>query len=394
MTTMEEQEHSPVGPSSISSIILCPGKVRMCKGIEDKTSIYAAEGTVAHLLCERRLLGHKDLKQKDIIRHDGFDIPITPEMIEAVDLYDTEIEKISAVGDNAFYKIEKIEGKVSLKDNGLPEIWGTVDYSLAIPNQTLYIRDFKYGQGITVEAEQNEQMMCYAIGAAGQLLKDFDTINIGIIQPRAKDGNAVKTWETTPAELIDWMEQTLKPAVTLALGPDAPLVPGESQCRWCAGKSKCPAIAEHSLMVARSEFEDFSPREPKNLTMEELIYVYSKIKTINGWLKAIEGRVFETLNAGQKVKGFKLVRGKSNRVWADPKKAGAYLSRKLKTANAYTKKVISPAQAEKLVPDKKRLQKFITKPEGKLTIAPENDKRPAILTAVEDFTPIEETQTT
>lgn len=379
-------KHSKVGPSSIADIILCPGRVRMSKGIEDKTSFPAAQGTVAHAICEQLLKGKKPPKIGEIIVEAGHEISIDAELMTAVKEYVDHVNILRKCGVSK-HMDEKIEVKGDLRYIGLPEVFGTADYVLEIPFDTLYVRDYKHGSGVMVDAENNPQLMTYALIAAQDSLLSFQTIDLGIVQPRG-GGMTVKTWSTTPVELMAWAEGVLKPAVKLALSDDAPLVPGEKQCMWCRANGVCPAIAKAVITTAQEEFKTFKQinhYDPELLTDEQIAEIYPKLGLMSAWIKAIEAKVFDTMSAGGEVKGYKLVNGRKSRCWAmDELRVEAALS--ALGVDPFEKKIISPAKAEKVLgKGKNKIQKMIEIKEGKPTIVTQEDKREAISIAADDF---------
>jgi hypothetical protein len=367
--------------------MLCPGKVRMERNLPDSQSWVAFEGSVAHEIGENILLGKPHAKPGDVIRRGKNEVKVDQDMIDAVRVYVDECNAIREIG----YGKETVEGKITLGEFCLPEVWGTVDYSYAIPFGTLYVRDYKHGQGVIVSPEENPQMMAYALGAAGSpdVLDSYDEINIGIVQPRGKNGNPVSTWTIKPAKLRRWGTQVLIPAVERALRDDAPLVPGEKQCMFCRAKATCPALAEFTMKTAQADFKDYSdfkPDVPSDLSIENAVEIYKNIKVINGFLKSIEARIFNELATGHQVPGYKLVKGKAKRSWKDEDEAVKILEAKL-GESAYEKKPLSPAKAEKALgkEGKKEIQDLIAVEDGKPSIAEEDSTKEAITMAEEDF---------
>jgi hypothetical protein len=385
----EWEDHSPISPSGISAIIKCPGKVKLCEGLEDKTSFAAAQGTVAHEICEQKLKGKRFPVIGSVKVQDGHEVEVDKEMIDAVKVYVKHIAGIKESIDSELNYEEAIEVKDSLEWCDIPECYGTSDYSLSVPFHTLYIRDYKHGVGVTVSAERNEQLMVYALIAGQELFETYDKINIGIVQPRTRDGNPIKTWETTPEEIINWGNNSLKPAIELAMSDDAPLNPGEKQCMWCRGKAICPALAKQALQVAQEDFKDFSDIKPDavvdSVSIEKVAQVYEQLPLLKSFIKAIEARVFNTLALGEKVNGYKLVKGRRSRSWTDETRMAITLTDM--GLEPFEKKLLSPAKAEKLLTKdkKKEVQSFISVSEGKPSIVKSSDKRVAITTAADDF---------
>ncbi|RLB85442.1 MAG: hypothetical protein DRH26_18280, partial [Deltaproteobacteria bacterium] len=254
---------------------------------------------------------------------------------------------------------------------------------------TLYIRDLKYGSGIMVNPENNPQLMCYALIAGQKLFDTFQTINLGIVQPRSRDGATIKTWETTPNEILDWARETLHPIVKVALSDEASLNPGEKQCRWCKAQGICPELAKQALQVAQKDFKDYADIRPdeivESVSIKKVAQVYKQLPLLKKFIKAVEERVFNTLALGEKVDGYKLVKGKKSRAWQDELTTVKAL--KKLGIDPYVLKVVSPAQAEKQLDKagKKEVQSLICVSEGEPSIVKESDKREAITTAADDF---------
>ena len=387
--TQDIQAHSEIGPSSIGAVIRCPGRVKLSRGLADITSFAAAQGTVAHSLCEKLLIKKRLPKIGTIIKQDGHDIEVDKEMLDAAKLYKGHIDDIREATKALLSSTEKVEARGSLGFLGIPEIFGTADYSLSVPFHTLYIRDFKYGSGIVVDAKHNKQLMCYALIAGQDLFETYQYINLGIVQPRGRDGKIFKVWETTPKEILDWVREGLYPAVKVAMGDDAPLNPGERQCMWCKASSMCPELAKQALTVAQADFADFADIKPDEIVdsvdINKVVKVYEKLPLLKAFIKAVEGRVFGDLSAGLGVPGYKLVNGRKSKSWKDEKEAETYLG--YHGVEPFEKKMLSPAKAIKALDkaEKKEVMSLIKINDGNPTIAVSDDKREAITMASDDF---------
>ena len=390
MDTKKRPEHSPVGPSSIEAIIMCPGRVKLSENLPDHTSFAAAQGTVAHAICEKALKKEslKGYKPGDTVAQDGYDIPIDRDMHDTVAVYTEFINDIRGAYSHLSTK-EVIEGEISLDHVGLPEIYGTVDHALSIPFDTLYVTDYKHGTGVLVSPENNPQVMTYALGVAGDLLHTYNKVVLSIVQPRARTGDKIKTWTTTPLEIEAFLTDTLKPAVKTALSGNAHLTPGEKQCQWCKAVSICPEVAKQSMLTAQEDFKTFAeinPTNPDSFTIDQLAQVYKQLPLFKKWIKAVEGRVFGELATGNKIAGFKIVKGRRSRSWQDSAKAEQFLQDTLQD-KAFEKKLLSPAKAEKLLDKqgKKEVKKLILVSDGKPSIVKDSDKRAAVSIAADDF---------
>jgi hypothetical protein len=250
----------------------------------------------------------------------------------------------------------------------------------------LIVIDLKGGRGVAVEADNNPQLQIYALAAMEQfgLALEFKTVRMVIVQPRL---GSVSEWTQTTAEMADFAEQ-VRGAAEITRRPDAPLIPTDKGCKFCKGKATCPALAEEVL-------DYFEAVKPSPLTEPDRIAMaMAKADLIESWVKAIRAEVESRLIAGQPVPGFKLVQGKrGNRKWTDERAAEELLKgMRIKHDLMYDYSVISPTTAEKLAKSEEigprqwpKVAALITQSEGKPSVAPDSDKRPAlVMSAVAD----------
>jgi hypothetical protein len=230
--------------------------------------------------------------------------------------------------------------------------------------------------------------MLYALGAYAEFgfISDFKTVCISIVQPRL---DHISEWSISVKDLLKWAEWVSQRA-ELALSDEAERTPGEKQCRFCKAKATCPALLKYTEDIIMADFDDLDDLpSPDRLSDDKLRRVLEAKGLIEGWLTSVETVVRERLEEGKDFKGFKLVEGRSTRRWDDESEAEKSLF-ELVGDSAFTKKLVSPAQAEKLVKkaDKTKLQALIVKPAGKATLAPESDKRPPLNLTDEDFSDV------
>lgn len=355
--------HAKLSPSAASRWLACPGSIKASEGMEDKSSPYAQEGTLAHEIAEACLRNRTDpMEYKDTVMGE--------DMAEHIATY---VDYVNSI--NGFHSYEQ---KVDFS-HLVPDGFGTVD-ALIIEGEKIHVIDFKYGKGVQVFAEDNPQLMLYAIGAYSEveMLHDVKTIVLHVVQPRL---DHIDVWETTPNSLLKW-GQWVQERANLALSDEPPLYPGEAQCRFCLAQGTCKALYDHSVKVIGQEFEDLSDSTPGKLSETKIREVLENAELIRGWLNAVEEHVFNILNEGGDFKGYKLVEGRSLRKWKDENETAKLLEQELGD-RAYEKKILSPAKAEKALGKKKTILKdLIIKPAGKPTLVPDNDKRPAIQQAI------------
>ncbi len=370
--------HAKLGASSSHRWLACPGSVAAESGLSDKGSPFAQEGTCAHELAELVLTNGGNAFRwvgKKLIENNAH--TVSEEMARYVQEY---VDYVSQVGGEQQYEI-----RVDFSD-WVPEGFGTSDViAYDARSSTLHVVDLKYGKGHRVDAEDNTQGVLYALGAYSDLgmIYRIDQVQIHIHQPRL---DHVSVWELTTDELLRWGE-TIRAGAERCLEPDAERVPGEAQCLFCKAKATCPALLRHSEKVLSSDFDDFEVVNIEALGPDKLRAVMDNKKLIIGWLEAVENHVLDKLVSGEGFSGYKLVEGRSVRQWADEESAEKALIGLVDDKAYVPRKIISPAQAEKLLgkKDAGKVADLIVKPSGKPTIAPESDKRPSISVTAEDF---------
>jgi len=204
---------------------------------------------------------------------------------------------------------------------------------------------------------------------------DIDTVVIHIYQPRIKN---YSSWSITATELLKWAEWA-KQRAEEALQDDAPRTPSDKACQWCKAKATCKALLDHTHKIIMHDFDELDDVKPDTLTDKELKVIQDNAKLIKSWLDAVESHIFDMLNRGQSFDGYKLVEGRSTRSWISEDETAKVLSEKLSADELFTQKLISPAQAEKLLKTQKSLlDGLVNKSEGKPTLVPSCDKRIAL----------------
>lgn len=396
--------HSTLGPSSAERWFACPGSIRLIEALPDNaffTSEAAAEGSVAHTIAEEYLKGKlTDLELMNLPgetrMQDGYEIEITEEMVNAVaEYHDLILEDKKALERNGkpAAVISKTELRVHAK--ALDEdLWGTADHVLYQKGHKLTVYDFKYGKGKIVEVEKNPQACIYAVAAmeteAGWA---FDEIEVVIVQPRGRHADGtVRRWSAPVTWFKNFAAKLGEYARAVRI-PDAPLVAGD-HCRWCPAKPTCPAIYKAVQAQAQVDFEKVPAATTAlplitMMPIEKLATALDWEEAIDSWFKSIKERVQAMLSADpNSVPGWKLVDGRTIRRWGNEEEVVAKFEPILGEKIFAPRKLLSPAQMEKVV-GKEEVAPLTIKPEGKKNIAKSSDPRPvAKSTAQEDFTAI------
>lgn len=378
---MPPEKHAKLSASSAHRWMNCNPSANLEREFADRTSEAAAEGSAAHALCEHKL--RKALKMRSTRPVSKYD---SDEMEMYTDSYvEFVLEQIEVAKQHCADPFVLIEQRLDFSCY-VPDGFGTGD-CLIVADKLLHIIDFKYGLGVLVDAEENPQMMLYALGALQlfDALYDIDTISMSIFQPRREN---VSTWTITVAELEEWAEQTLRPKAELAFKGEGVFNPGP-WCTFCKAAVKCRARAEEKLALARYEFA-----KPPLLTDEEIEDILSRLDDLTKWANEIAAYAQDAaINHGKQWNGFKLVEGRSIRKYSD-ESAVVAAATAAGYRDIFKKSLIPITEMEKLMGKKtftEVLGGLVIKPQGKPTLVPASDKRPAIHTgAIHDFAEITE----
>lgn len=382
--------HSPFGASSSYRWINCPASVALSQKAPKKESTFAAnEGTAAHELAEMSLVQRKMpqhfVGQTIEVGDDIFEV--SAEMAEYVTEYVLEILQVASTRHNpGVVDLPEVEVRFDLDWIGRPGMFGTNDASLAdTAHRKLYVFDLKYGMGEPVVAENNYQLMYYALGILGKVgVEKFDEVCLIIVQPRCRLTGTTKWWISVE-DLLKWKDEVLIPAYDEACSENPRYCASEKACKWCAGKAICPELAKElyevagtSLAVSQASISEIVFPNPTSLSDEQIAKVLTIAPLMKPYFDSVGAYALERALNGDTIPGFKIVAGrKGNRAWADEKaveEAFNKLGDKI-----WEKKLISPAKLEKLIDNgKKVVDPFTTRSDAKLVLAPSSDKREAV----------------
>ena len=377
---MPPELHATLSASSAHRWMNCTPSARMEKQFADQSSEAAAEGTAAHALCEHKL--RRALKMQSKRPTSQYD---SDEMEAHSDGYvEFVLESLEEAKQLCSDPIILIEQRLDFSEY-VPEGFGTGD-CLIVADKLLHIIDFKYGMGLLVEAEDNPQMMLYALGALRLFdhLYDIERVAMTIYQPRREN---VSTWTITVDDLLEWAETTLRPKAEMAFKGEGEACPG-GWCIFCRASVKCRARAEAKLQLAKYEFS-----LPPLLSDEEIEDILVRLDDLTSWANDIWAYAQEAaVRHGKVWRGFKVVEARTKRRYSN-EEAVAEAAKAAGYKDIYKKSLISITEMEKLMGKCKFaevLGGLVEKPKGQPVLAPVADKRPAIHTdqATDEFDPM------
>lgn len=376
-------KHALLSPSAAHRWMNCTAAPLLERDVEDKGSTFAEEGTLAHAYCAKKLkefLGlsvdeeKAEIAQLDEQYHSG-------EMDEYTDTYKTIVlEKFNAA--RAKTKDAQLLVEVKLDfSHYVPDAFGTSD-AIIIADGVMEVIDFKYGKGVKVSAVENPQMMIYALGAWDLFNFEYDIrkVRMTIVQPRIDN---LSEFELDAADLINWAVDELQPKANEAYA-GGKQKPG-NWCQFCKVKASCKAL---SSMCIEAQQANPDPRKISKEVMENTILPL--LSTFKTWLTGVEEYSLEQALNGVQYQGFKIVEGRSIRKITNPTAVMELLGKEGFAEESYIKptELRSITDLEKLI-GKKRFgticAEYINKPQGKPTLVPESDKRPAFNQAADDF---------
>lgn len=367
--------HALLSASSSHRWLHCPPSARLCESYEDKGSDFAAEGTDAHSLCEYKLRVALGMPADD--------------PTENLTWYNSEMEEC-ATG-YATYILELVEEAKKTCPDPVVLIEQRLDYSkyvtdgfgtgdcIIVADDTLHIIDYKHGRGVLVDATDNPQMKLYALGALDlfDFLYDIHTVSMTIYQPRRAN---ISTYTLPTQELLDWANDVLVPTAELAFNGEGDYHCGQ-WCQFCKAKADCRERARANMELARYEF-----RQPPLLTDEEVESILGQIDDLVSWAEDIRSYALQSAISGKQWSGYKLVEGRATRKYTDENAVAATVM--AAGYDPYEKKLLGITAMTTLLGKKKfneLLSSLIAKPQGKPTLVPESDNRPAMTTILDDF---------
>ena len=379
-----ERKHALLSPSAAHRWLNCTAAPLLEKDVEDKGSVYAEEGTLAHAYCAKKI---KDFLKRDSSGEDKeiaelADKYHTGEMDEYTDTYKTIVlEKFNAARAKTADAQLLIEVKLDFS-KFVPDAFGTAD-AVIIADGLMEVIDFKYGKGVKVSAHDNPQMKIYALGAYEAFSFEYNItrVKMTIVQPRIDN---LSEFETSISDLLWWTRTVLTPKAEEAFSGQGKQSPG-AWCQFCKVKSRCKALAKTCVDTTTAN------PDPKLIGKEDMeSVILPKLATIKTWLAGVEEYALEQALSGVEYSGYKIVEGRSIRRITDQEAVMSLLDKEGYAKETYVKptELRSITDLERLI-GKKRFAslcaEYITKPLGKPALVPDDDKRPAFNSATDDF---------
>jgi hypothetical protein len=383
-----ELAHAKLSASGSEKWMTCTPSARMEEAFQDEGSEFAREGTFAHAVFEQQLLHYLGREVEPLpneLMH--FDSPALCDYVqEAVNF---AIDRIKEAYERCKDPVIYVERRLDFS-RWVPEGFGTGDLVI-ITDELVEVLDLKYGKGIFVDAKGNSQMRLYGLGAYNELanLYTIQKVRMTILQPRL---NNYSSEEISLRELLEWADDKVVPAAKLAWAGEGTFVPGpHCTSNFCKARYTCPARAEGALAVARQEFGSLPPAVD-TLTVDRIAQLLPSADAVIDWFTDLKAHALKQAEKGTTVPGYKLVEGRSNRKYSDQDAvAKALRAAEVPDEIAYERSLLGITAMEKAIGKKKFaevLGGLITKPEGKPTLVPEEDKRPALTSrasALDDF---------
>lgn len=371
------EQHALLSASSAHRWLHCPPSALATDGVADTPSDAALQGTAAHALAEYKLLRFLKRRAKRPTS-EWIDEEMEGHTDDYVAFVAQHLESAREHCPDPQVYLEQRLDYSHLAPGG----FGTGD-CVIVAEPTLQVIDLKYGMGVEVSPVENPLLMLYGLGAlaAFDALYGIEEVALSIFQPRRAN---VATWTISPQDLIAWGENTVKPIADLAARGEGAYAAG-SWCQFCRIAPTCRARAESNLALAKHEFAP-----PAELSIDEVTDVLAKIPELKAWASNVEAWALAKAQAGTEIPGFKVVAGRSIRKYAD-EAAVAEAAKAAGYSDIWDKRLIGITAMERLMGKKvftETLGDLVVKPEGKPTLVPESDKRPALarVSAATDFT--------
>ncbi len=367
--------HSKRSPSGGDWWGNCPGAPAYCEsqGLVSKGGPAAEWGTKVHSLSEKAanyILGRGPAPVFSKAISDAEEQQVVEAYTSALFTPDEEqfppAERLCGCPPKAWVMGVEVKGSTP---QHLPHSAGTMDFVACCEKHGLLrVSDLKTGYS-EVEARNNIQCVIYALHALLTNAAKINRVVIEIIQPRAPSGITVKRWALTTLELMEWLP-VVKRKVARSMAPNAPLIAGEKQCKYCPAAAVCPERRKGVVRAAQLQFG-----LEVNATREDVAEALNLVPQLRAWIKSVESYAYQQANSGVQIPGYKLAKQRDgNREWIDEDMAIKMLGEGMYAP----RKALSPAQAEKIF-DKEAVNKLCKREPGGTVLVVESDPRPAVV---------------
>lgn len=316
-----ERDHALLSPSSSKRWLNCPPSARLAESVENKSSVYADEGTLAHEIAQNAL----ELWDRDLYYPEIDELPVPDDLAKSPYFSEDMVRHVGSYVDfvvNEFHAMHKEETGDNVigyweatfdLSKYIPESFGSSDATLLSPT-ILHVIDLKYGAGVKVSAQSNTQLMIYALGMLNTIPEaqrgDIKEVRMSIVQPRL---DHYDTLTMSANDLLVWGEKVLKPKAKVAWEGGGEQKIGD-HCQFCPLKAQCRAQYD----AITSDFDEEC--EPLLMTDEEIVEMIGKIDRYRSWINSFDQFVYQEAMNGKKWTGYKLVEGRSSRKITDPDK--------------------------------------------------------------------------
>lgn len=368
-------KHAFLSASASHRWLNCPPSAKLCESLPDQTSSYAQEGTDCHELCAylvEKALGRNVTDPTENLTYYNAEMQNCAE--EYCSFVMEQLEEAKKHCKDPQVMVEQRLDFSKFVENG----FGTGD-CVIVSDNVLHIIDYKHGLGVLVEATNNSQLFCYALGALEIFddLYDINEVKMSIFQPRRSNTD---TFTIRKEDLLIWADEVLVPTAKLAYEGKGEFKAGD-HCQFCKVKASCRKRAEYNLELAKYDFE-----MPATLDSIEIAAILPKIDQLISWGNDLKEFALKQAQSGTHYEGFKVVEGRSNRKYTDDAVVAATVTDA--GFDPYEKKMLGVTAMTTLL-GKKRFEELlgglIYKPPGKPALVPESDKRPAMNSAKDDF---------
>ncbi len=371
-----DRAHAKLSASGSLKWITCTPSASLEQQFPDEQSRFAGEGTFAHEVHEHLINGYLGRHPVDLLAfkdHEHWSQDLQAAVAVAV-------ERIEEARKRCADPQVLVEQRVDFSP-WVPEGFGTGDLVI-VADDLLEVLDLKYGKGIPVEAEGNPQLRLYGLGAYNDLahLYDIRRVRMTVLQPRL---NNYGSCEMLVEDLLEWAETVVKPRAALAWEGQGDFVAGDHcSSSFCRARFTCAARGHHAMTLAKA---DFALTDPALLTDEQIGQVLDRGDAVAKWISDVQAYALARAEEGQAWPGYKLVEGRSNRRYVDHDAvARTLVDAGVPEALIYERSLLTITAMEKALGKKKFaeiLSDLIEKPQGKPTLVPADDKRPALTAA-------------